>query len=109
MAHPLVRLLVQARIVQRQRGLVREGLGDANLFLVEDALLPIDHGERSDHHVLDHERHGEDGPVWLPLEARAQAGEQRDAGIRQHVRCRHRAALANGERAGPGAGGKRQG
>ena len=33
MAHPLMRLLVQARIVERQRGLVRKGLGDANLLL----------------------------------------------------------------------------
>ena len=109
MAHPLMRLLVQPRIVERQCGLVREGLRDANVFCVEDAASPIGHGERPDHHVLHHERHGHDGPVRRSLDVRAQVGEQRDAGIRQDVRRRHRAPLANGERAGPRAGGQRQG
>jgi hypothetical protein len=79
------RLGMQARVVERDRRLVHEGLGQADLVGAEDAAGAAERRERAEDPLAGDERQRQDRAVLEALERGACLGSQRDAGIGQRV------------------------
>jgi hypothetical protein len=85
MAQPLTRLLVQARVVERQRGLVREGLEQRRLDVRKAPPRPVRDRECPDDPTLDAERHGQKRAEAGAFRPAAHVLRQEDARVVQHV------------------------
>ncbi len=88
--------------LQHQRGLIGEGLGQANLVLAEDSAFARADRERADHPVLDEQRQRQDRAVRGPLEALEDGGVVTDARVLEEVGRGDRPALAHREPDGAG-------
>ena len=102
---PPLRVRVEPRVLERHRGLVREGLGEAHVVFREDPAARVRQPERADHLPLDGERHREDGPDLRGLEEREHVGGEPQPRVREHVVGDHGAPLDDRQPDRPGAAG----
>ena len=78
-------VLVELRIVERQRRLVGERLREPDLVGLEQASGAVAGAERADHAVADHERHHQHRGIAGALDRRSQFRRQRDARVVQEI------------------------
>src|SRR5262249_4132638 len=96
----------QPRVLQGERGLVGEGLGQPDVGFVEGSPGPIAEAEGPDDPIVHDQRYGEHGPVPGRLDARAGVVTQLDAWIVQDVGTDDRPTVANGDPTGARAPGE---
>ena len=99
---PVLGGLVEAGVLERPGGLVREGLREVDLRRREHTALDVADAERADDPVLHDQGHHEPAPVERPLESRPDLGRQHDARVGREIRSGHGLPPAEGETDQPG-------
>ena len=90
-------------VLQHERRLVSERLSQSNLVVAEDTPLGRAGREGADHPVLHQERHSQDRSIGDRLEALADVGGVRDAGVVEEVARGYRPTLVHDQTHDPGA------
>ena len=90
---PALTLLVQARVLQRERRLVSERLHELDLPVRERADVVAIRDEGAEHPVADEERHGHHGPIALGLDGGARRRREVERRIVQQIGRPDRATL----------------
>ena len=96
LAPPPLRLAVETRVLERERGLIGKSLEQRRVGVEEDPALAIGHAERPDDAPLHAQRYGEHRPLARGHRLRAHVRGDDDARVVEEIRRPHGAAIGDG-------------
>ena len=96
LAAPPLRLAVEARVLERERGLIGKPLEQRRVGVEEDPALAIGHAERPDDAPLHAQRDGEHRPLARGHRLRSHVRGDDDARVVEEIRRPHGAAIGDG-------------